>query len=80
VRAAVTAFASWQPVVTSSVLVERAWHWMDQAGISYGDALIVAAAERSGARWLLSEDLEDGRDFAGLTAVNPFGPNPIRLP
>lgn len=45
----------------------------DQAGISYWDALIVAAALLSGCDTLYSEDFQHGRVFEDrLTVVNPF--------
>ncbi len=45
---------------------------MDEAGIAYWDALIVAAAERGGCRLLLSEDFQQGRRFGEITVVSPF--------
>jgi predicted nucleic acid-binding protein len=54
-------YAVWEPVDATRASVRRAWHWMDAARLSYWDALIVAAAERTGCGWLLSEDLQDGR-------------------
>jgi len=71
-RATVDVFAEWQPVDTSHVLIQRAWHWMDTAQIGYWDALIVAAAERRGCHWLLSEDFQAGRKLGSVTVVNPF--------
>lgn len=44
----------------------------DEAGISFWDALIVAAAGRSGATRVLSEDLNPGQVIAGVTVVNPL--------
>ena len=41
-------------------------------GISYRDAAIVEAARAAACSALLSEDLQDGMDFAGLRVVNPF--------
>lgn len=52
---------------------------MDQAQITFWDATIVSAAERVGCRWLLSEDFQTGRQFAGVTVVNPFQTDPGRL-
>ena len=40
--------------------------------ISYRDAAIVEAARTGGCSTLLSEDLQPGMNFAGVTAVNPF--------
>jgi predicted nucleic acid-binding protein len=39
---------------------------------SFWDALIVVAAQATGASTLLSEDLQDGRRFGDLTITNPF--------
>ena len=53
-------------------LVERAIETLRRYGISYWDALIVAAAERSGCRKLLSEDLNPDQRYHGIVVVNPF--------
>ena len=44
-------------------------------GFAFCDALILAAALEAGCDTLLSEDLQDGRTFAGLSIVNPFVPS-----
>lgn len=41
-------------------------------GIAYWDAAVVAAAQALGATTLYTEDLNDGQDFGGVRAVNPF--------
>ena len=40
--------------------------------ISFQDAMIVAAAEKSRCGELLSEDLNDGQVYAGVRVRNPF--------
>jgi predicted nucleic acid-binding protein len=75
-RAMVEAYAHWPVSGFSLSLVQRAWRWTDQTGISYWDALILASAERSGCRWLLSEDFQDGRKYGSVQAVNPFRTDP----
>lgn len=40
--------------------------------LSYWDAAIVEAAREAGCPTLLTEDLQDGMDFAGVRVVNPF--------
>ena len=40
--------------------------------ISYWDAAIVAAAREMGCTTLYTEDLNDGQDYAGVIARNPF--------
>jgi predicted nucleic acid-binding protein len=44
----------------------------EDARIGFWDALILAVAVRSGARRVLSEDLNAGQKIAGLTIHNPF--------
>lgn len=41
-------------------------------GISYWDAAVVEAARAAACSTLLTEDLQDGMDFAGVRIVNPF--------
>ena len=41
-------------------------------GISYWDAAILEAARSLGCRTVLSEDLNDGQDYDGVTVENPF--------
>ena len=71
-RSLVQALATWRPVDTTLGLAERAWHWTDEASVSYWDALIISAAERAGCSRLLSEDFQEGRRFGSVTVVNPF--------
>jgi predicted nucleic acid-binding protein len=40
--------------------------------LQYFDALIITAAARAGATMLLSEDMQDGLEVAGLRVVDPF--------
>jgi predicted nucleic acid-binding protein len=40
--------------------------------VSFWDALIIQAAERSGASVLCSEDLSDGQAYGSVKVVNPF--------
>lgn len=75
-RIAVSSWSEWRPPEVTLGLFQRAWFWMDQARISFWDALIVSAAERAGCRWLLSEDFQSGRQFGAVTVVNPFESDP----
>ena len=47
----------------------------DRHQLSHCDAQILAAALRSGSTFLLSEDFQDGRDYDGVTCLNPFAPS-----
>lgn len=40
--------------------------------LSFWDSLIIVSAQRSGARTLLTADLQEGQRFDHLTVVNPF--------
>ena len=44
----------------------------EQHHLSFWDALIVIAAQLSGATTLVSEDLQDGRQIGNVKIVNPF--------
>ncbi len=41
-------------------------------GLSIWDAVVISAAAESGCRLLLSEDLQDGFNWRGITIANPF--------
>lgn len=57
---------------TDTALVLQAAKLAQRHKISYWDAAIIAAAQRAGAGELLSEDLNAGQVFEGVTVVNPF--------
>ncbi|HSH31941.1 MAG TPA: PIN domain-containing protein [Candidatus Saccharimonadales bacterium] len=44
----------------------------ERESIGFYDALIVQAALDLGCKTLYSEDLQDGREYGGLTVKNPF--------
>ncbi len=46
--------------------------------LQFWDALIVATAASSGCSLLLSEDMQDGFAWRGITVVNPFSAKPHR--
>lgn len=78
-RGWVNEFAPWGPVEASPGLVALAWEWQDRAQLAYWDALILAAALRAGAAYLLSEDFQPGRRYGACTIVNPFTTPPSDL-
>ncbi len=78
-RQIVESYAQWHPVGVSLALVQRAWHWADRAGLTYWDALILAAAERCGCPWLISEDFQPGRTYGTVQVLNPFQTPPSRF-
>jgi predicted nucleic acid-binding protein len=61
------------PVVsTDADLVRRAITTSRRWQLAVWDALIVEAARSSGCDRILTEDLQSGQDFDGVTVVNPF--------
>jgi predicted nucleic acid-binding protein len=71
-REVVRAYAPWVISPTTPETILRATELGEAAGIDFWDALIVAAAEQSGAETLYSEDLNDGQLIAGVRVVNPL--------
>ena len=59
-------------VVSDRELVRRAVEARAAYGIHFYDGMIVAAAERAGCQRILSEDLNTGQEYFGVTASNPF--------
>ena len=78
-REVVQDLSHWRPVDTSLGLIQHAWYWMDAAQLSYWDALILAAAQRSGVRYLLSEDFQSNRLYGDIQILNPFDHSPSAL-
>lgn len=56
----------------SAELVFRSGRSAERWQISYWDAAIIEAARELGCRQVLSEHLNAGQDFSGVTVVNPF--------
>ena len=78
-EAAVSLIESWLrfPVVETTVsLVQQALATAARWQVSYWDAAIVEAARHGGCPEVLSEDLQPGMDFAGVTVRNPFAAVP----
>jgi predicted nucleic acid-binding protein len=55
-------------LVEAAIAGSRAW------GVSYWDALILAAATAGGCSVVISEDLADGATYGSVRILNPFGP------
>jgi len=75
-RSYVRTMSEWSPPDVTLGMIERAWHWSDHAQLSFWDGLIVAAAERTRCRFLLSEDFQAGREFGFIKVLNPFDTSP----
>src|SRR5439155_1128262 len=61
---------SWKPIISDSKLISAAWEVQDRHQVSWWDALIIAAGQSAGCRFLLSEDFQDGAHFDDLEIVN----------
>lgn len=57
---------------TTSEIVLAAASTSERFQISYWDAAIVEAARVAGCETVISEDLSDGQDYAGVRVSNPF--------
>lgn len=68
--ALVFSFCRVEPVTTETI--EAAVDLCKAHSLAWYDALIVASAMSAGASRLLTEDMQAGRKFGGMTIVNPF--------
>lgn len=74
-KEAIDLIATWKrfPIQELTVaLLDRALDAAERWRISYWNAAIVEAARAMRCGELLSEDLSDGQDYAGVRVVNPF--------
>lgn len=68
----VESFLRFPVVETTSSMVLAAAATRDRFQISYWDAAILEAARIAGCDLVLSEDLDDRTDYAGVRVENPF--------
>ena len=72
-RAAVATWQdSFQVIETSESILTAALTLGVDHRLTIGDAVVLAAAADAGCRLLLSEDLQDGFTWSGVTVTNPF--------
>jgi predicted nucleic acid-binding protein len=71
-RKIVADYLAWTVVTNTGESILQALEIEKQYGISFWDALVVQAAEASGAAVLYSEDLSDGQTYSEVLVVNPF--------
>lgn len=62
----------WPVIDNTMELLGRGLELKDRFKVSLWDAMILAAAHVSEAAVLLTEDLNDGQNYGGVVAVNPF--------
>lgn len=71
-----TAVLSWRDAYslseTSASVMVSATDLASDHGLSIWDSVVLAASAEAGCRLLLSEDLQDGFTWRGVTVTNPF--------
>ena len=72
VREIVTDYLAWDLYVSTGISILEALELEGRYRISFWDALVVQAAEASGAAVLYSEDLSDGQTYGAVRVVNPL--------
>ena len=71
-RDVVADYLVWQVVVNSGESILEALDLEARYRISFWDALVVQAAQTSGAEVLYSEDLSDGQHYGTVRVINPL--------
>ncbi len=71
-RLALAALQHLEVVRVDETMVNQAVDFHERFQLRYWDALIVATAKRSRCVSVISEDLNEGQDYDGVTVVNPF--------
>jgi predicted nucleic acid-binding protein len=72
VRLLIRDYVTWEVVTNSPAAILKALEIEVRYKISFWDALIVQAAEETGASILYSEDLAAGQRYGALRVVNPL--------
>jgi predicted nucleic acid-binding protein len=72
-RAAVLSWRDAYPIAeTSATVMVNATDLASDHGLSIWDSVVLAASAEAGCRLLLSEDLQEGFTWRGVTVTNPF--------
>ena len=72
IRTATRPLLYWNVIEGTTKLYVEALDVLNRYQLSLWDSLIVAAANQSGAKQLLSEDLNEGQIYGNIAVVNPF--------
>jgi predicted nucleic acid-binding protein len=68
----VRSLLAWKPQPVDEPVFHRAFEIEERHRLSWWDCQIVASAQLQGCSVLLTEDLQDGAVFGGVTVRNPF--------
>lgn len=71
-RDVVADYLTWHVVVNNGESILEALDLESRYRVSFWDALVLQAAQASGAETLYSEDLSDGQRYGSVRVVNPF--------
>lgn len=71
-REILTDYLAWDVVTNTGESILEALDVQERFQISFWDALILQAAESSGAKILYSEDFSDGQSYGAVRVVNPL--------
>ena len=71
-RSLIADYMAWDPVVNNGTSILEAMDAERRYKISFWDALIVVAAQKSKTDVLLSEDFSHGQKFGSVRVLNPF--------
>ncbi len=71
-REIVTDYLSWEVVVNTGESILEALEIEKRHRLSFWDALVIQAAQRSGTATLYSEDLSNGQKYDSVRIVNPL--------
>jgi len=63
---------AWEPQPIDATLLARAREIEQRWQLSWWDSMVVAAAQLQGCALLLTEDLQDGAQYGGVTVHSPF--------
>jgi predicted nucleic acid-binding protein len=75
-REIVTDYLAWDVHVNTGGSILEALELEERYRISFWDALVIQAAQASGAAVLYSEDLSDGQMYGAVRVVNPLAGPP----
>lgn len=71
-RELIETYEVWSPHQPTVADLVAASELEERHRLTFWDALIVTSAQRTGCAIVLSEDLQNGRQFGEVTVVNPF--------
>jgi predicted nucleic acid-binding protein len=71
-RDIITDYLTWQVIINSGDSILEAIDLETRYQISFWDAMVVQAAQLSGADTLYSEDLSDGQRYGSIRVANPL--------